>query len=201
MNILIDNGHGADTPGKQSPCGTLREYRYCRDIAREVVKRLKEAGVDAELLTPEDRDIALSVRVRRVNMKCREKGAANVALVSIHNNAAPPNDSQWHSARGWEAWTSKGQTRGDILAEALYNAARLQLPKETKIRCDFSDGDCDKEANFTILARTQCAACLTENLFQDNREDMAYLLSAEGRESIVKLHTEGILNFIKRCKS
>ena len=33
MIVLIDNGHGIDTPGKRSPDGKLREYKYCRQIA------------------------------------------------------------------------------------------------------------------------------------------------------------------------
>ena len=28
MKILIDNGHGENTPGKRSPDGSLREYAY-----------------------------------------------------------------------------------------------------------------------------------------------------------------------------
>lgn len=30
MKILIDNGHGSNTPGKCSPDGRLREYSYVR---------------------------------------------------------------------------------------------------------------------------------------------------------------------------
>ena len=33
MKILIDNGHGVDTAGKRSPDGSLREYKYTREIA------------------------------------------------------------------------------------------------------------------------------------------------------------------------
>jgi len=33
MKILIDNGHGSNTPGKCSPDGRLREYSYTREIA------------------------------------------------------------------------------------------------------------------------------------------------------------------------
>ncbi len=33
MKVLIDNGHGSDTPGKRSPNGRLREYAYTREIA------------------------------------------------------------------------------------------------------------------------------------------------------------------------
>lgn len=36
MKILIDNGHGRETPGKRSPDGRLLEYAYTRDIARHL---------------------------------------------------------------------------------------------------------------------------------------------------------------------
>lgn len=196
MKILIDNGHGVTTPGKRSPeGGALREYKYCREIAAEVVRRLKERGYDASLVTPEDADISLGERCNRVNAVCDKFGAKNVCLVSIHNNAAG-SGAQWMSARGWEAWTSKGQTQGDKLADCLYAAARKCLPAGTPIRTDRTDGDDDKEANFTILQRSKCAACLTENLFQDNREDVSYLLSDAGREAIVRLHVEGLIAYV-----
>ena len=43
-------------------------------------------------------------------------------LISIHANALG-NGSQWMKAQGWSAYTSKGQTKADILAECLYDAA------------------------------------------------------------------------------
>lgn len=195
MKILVDNGHGVTTKGKRSPDGRLLEFRYCRETAREVVMRIKARGYDAELLVPEDADISLGERCARVNARCDSLGVKNVCLVSIHLNAA--GCGEWKSARGWEAWTSKGQTRGDRLADCLYEAAKKHLPVGTKIRTDMSDGDCDKESNFTILYRSKCAACLTENLFQDNRDDVEWLLSAAGREAIVSLHADGIIDYIK----
>ena len=33
MKILIDAGHGIDTPGKRSPDGSFREYLWNREIA------------------------------------------------------------------------------------------------------------------------------------------------------------------------
>ena len=68
----------------------------------------------------------------------------------------------------------------------------------TKMRTDLADGDRDKEENFTILYRSRCPACLTENLFQDNREDVDYLLSDAGREAIVRLHVDGIKDYIAK---
>ena len=34
MKILIDNGHGENTPGKRSPDGLFREYKYAREICK-----------------------------------------------------------------------------------------------------------------------------------------------------------------------
>ena len=54
MRILLDNGHGENTPGKRSPVwpdGTqLYEYEFNRDIARRVHNALRGRGVDCELL-------------------------------------------------------------------------------------------------------------------------------------------------------
>ena len=65
-----------------------------------------------------------------------------------------------------------------------------------KIRKDLSDGDPDKESNFYILKNTKCPAVLTENLFQDNKEDVAFLTSQEGIRAIVNLHVEAIKKYL-----
>lgn len=210
MVILIDNGHGSDTAGKRSPDGRLLEYKYARETATAIVDKLSRKGYDALRIVTEDNDVSLQERVRRVNAVCAKYGTQNVLLVSIHCNAAPPNDGQWHKARGWSAWTSRSQTRGDRLADRLYAAAKVHLqdymrtfPANTKqkpIREDYSDGDPDFEAGFYILRKSLCAACLTENLFQDNRDDVRYLLSEEGRAAIADLHVAGIVNYINQVR-
>lgn len=195
MKILIDNGHGNNTPGKRSPDGLLRECFYTREIAAQVVYGLRRQGYDAELLVPELYDIKLLERVHRVNVKCQTYGASNVLLVSIHCNAAG-NGKEWMKARGWEAWTSSGQTEGDKLAECLYESALESFTPGTKIRSDWSDGDPDKESQFTLLVKSLCPAVLTENFFQDNKEDVEFLISQEGKDAIVKCHVEGIKKYI-----
>lgn len=67
MKIFIDNGHGIDTPGKRSPDGQFREYYYKRIVARRVTAKLQDLGFDAELLVPEENDVSLVGRCRRVN--------------------------------------------------------------------------------------------------------------------------------------
>ena len=195
MKILLDNGHGNNTPGKRSPDGLFREYAYTREIAALVAAKLRKEGYDAELLVPELYDITLLERVHRANVKCQTCGANNVLLVSIHCNAAG-SGKEWMNGRGWEAWTSAGQTEGDKLAECLYESALETFAPGTKIRSDWGDGDYDKENQFTILSKTLCPAVLTENFFMDNKDDVDYLLSSEGKEAIVKCHVHGIINYI-----
>ena len=66
------------------------------------------------------------------------------------------------------------------------------------IRRDMSDGDRDFEESFSVLTKTRCVAVLTENLFQDNKCDVAYLQSKEGFDVIVNIHVEAIVNWIFR---
>lgn len=189
MKILIDNGHGSNTKGKRSPDGRLMEYAYTREIAELVVSELLKKGIDAERIVREEVDVPLQERCRRVN----QYKASEAILVSIHCNAAG-SGADWMSSRGWEAWTSVGQTKADNLATCLYKAAD---EAGLKTRKDMTDGDPDKEEGFYILKHTVCPAVLTENLFQDNKEDVAFLLSEDGKQAIVNLHVNGIINFIK----
>lgn len=194
MIILIDNGHGSNTAGKCSPDGNFREYKYTREIAERLVNALRADGLNAQRIVTEENDISLAERCRRVNNVCKQYGTKNVILISIHNNAAGA-DGQWHTARGWEAWTSVGQTKSDMLATCLYEAAERS---GFKIRKDMADGDPDKEGHLYILKHTLCPAVLTENLFQDNKDDVSYLLSEEGMRTITALHVEGIKSYINQ---
>ena len=195
MLILIDNGHGLDTPGKRSPDGKFLEYAYNREIATRIVADLTDRGFTAQLLVPEEDDIPLSERVRRVNAACILHGKSNVILISVHVNAAG-NGSKWMTATGWSCYTSKGQTQSDKLAECLYEAAIKNFPGK-RIRTDKSDGDPDWEENFYILRNSLCPAVLTENFFIDNPSDLEYLQSRAGKQAIVDTHVEGIIEYLE----
>jgi N-acetylmuramoyl-L-alanine amidase len=194
MKILIDNGHGLNTPGKRSPDGKFLEATYTREIARRIVAELLDRGYDAELLVPENEDISLSERISRVNAHCQALGKSNVILVSIHVNAAG-NGSKWMNATGWSVYTCKGQTESDRLAECLYEAAMKNFPGRN-IRTDFSDGDSDWEEGFYILKHSLCAAVLTENFYMDSRADLEYLLSSAGKQAVVDTHVQGIVKWL-----
>ena len=194
MKIFIDNGHGLMTAGKRSPDGQFREAFYNREIAKRVVADLVDRGYDAELLVPEEDDISLEERVRRVNSVCFLLGKSNVILVSIHVNAAG-DGSKWMNATGWSCYTCKGQTQSDKLADCLYQAAIKNFPGK-RIRTDYSDNDPDWEENFYLLRKTPCVAVLSENFFMDSHSDLEYLQSRAGKQAIVDTHVEGIVEYL-----
>ena len=192
MKILIDNGHGSNTPGKCSPDKSLREYKWAREIAARIEAALKAKGYDAQRIVTEERDISLAERCRRVNAVCNRYGAKNVILVSVHNNAA--GSGGWHNATGWSGWVYTGASESTRrLAQLLYAEAERK-----GLRGNRSVPACKYwTANFYILKNTACPAVLTENLFQDNRQEVAYLLSEEGKATLTQLHIDGIVKYIK----
>ena len=194
MLILIDPGHGIDTPGKRSPDGKFLEYLWNRQITDLLLDRFMIMGIDASLVVTETNDITLSTRVQRVNRICSKVGASNVILLSIHSNAAG-DGSKWMSAQGWSCYTSKGNTKSDVIAECLYDAFETEF-SDRKIRKDMSDGDRDWEENFYILQKSKCPAVLLENFFYDNRDECAWLLKNETKERIADAIVKGISQYI-----
>lgn len=188
MKVLIDNGHGLDTAGKRSPDGRLLEYAYAREIARRLETELKAHGIDAVRITPEEYDVPLSERCRRAN----KYGSKGVLLVSIHCNAAGA-DGKWHNAHGWAAYVSNNASvNSKTLASCLIQAAKEQ---GLSVR-EYSHQVPYWTQNLAICRDTRCPAVLTENLFQDNRSDVNYLLSEDGKQAIVNLHVEGLIKYI-----
>lgn len=195
MKVLIDNGHG-DPPlsgGKHSPDNRLKEYYYCREIAQRVSRELTLRGVDTLLLVPEKTDTPLDKRVRKVNGWANKLGSQNVVLVSIHNNAAG-SDGKWHSATGFSVFISKNaSSKSKKLAQIFTdNATDMGL----------MGNRCVPPEKYWVqpLAMTRdtvCPAVLTENLFQDNKEDVDFLLSEEGKKAITTLHVNSIIQYIR----
>lgn len=209
--ILIDNGHGIDTKGKCSPDGKLREWAWTREVAQMLVEELTRRGYDAQRIVTENTDIPLNrgadSRVKRVNTICKAYGATNCLLVSIHINAAPDNPKvivrkdthgAWKTCRGFCVMVApNASTASKRLAATIYTEAekhKLQgnraVPK-------------DKYwiQSLAMCRDTNCPAVLTENLFQDNESDAAWLQTAEGKRTIVALHADGIEKYIKTQKS
>ena len=191
MKVLIDNGHGEDTSGKCSPDRKLREWAYTREIADLVVSGLRKLGVDAERIVRENTDVSLSERCKRANAIYRETGNKAI-LVSIHCNAAGSGE-KWMNACGWSVFVSNNaSTNSKKLAESL---SMVACEKGVNIRKPMP-GQLYWEQNLAICRDTNCPAVLTENFFQDNKEDVEYLLSAEGKLAVTEVHVKGIAKYL-----
>ena len=188
MKILIDNGHGKETPGKCSPDGRLKEYAYTREIADRLVTGLQNEGIDAQRIVPGENDVALFERVRRVNAIGKD-----AILVSIHCNAMG-SGAEWMPANGWSVFVGNNASMNSRrLARQLAQAA---LNRKVKVRRP-SPQKLYWTANFYICQKTNCPAVLVENFFQDNKEDVEFLLSEEGKQCVTNILLEGITNYLK----
>lgn len=189
--VILDNGHGIDTPGKRSPDELFFEWMWTRMFVKKLKTELEILDYLVFDIVPEDEDINLSERARRANNIIAQYGASNCIFISIHNNAAG-NGDRWYNVTGWEVYTTIGNNNSDKLATCLANACNCL---GIKLRADFIDGDPDKESNFTVIYKTNCPAVLTENMFMDSRNDVKFLTSEEGIDKLINLHLIGIQNY------
>ena len=193
--VILDAGHGSDTPGKCAPDKSLYEWSFNREIVAMLCERLYGLeNVQTVILVPEDNDVPLKERVRRVNTIVHDAKIAGkeVLLISIHINAA--GHGTWNNASGWSVWVSNNASeKSKQFAQIAYEQAKLLdlcgnrvVPKENYWT-----------SNFYILKNTPCPAVLTENMFQDNKEDVAFLKSEEGKEKIVSLHFNAVKKYLE----
>ena len=193
--VLLDAGHGKDTPGKCAPDKSLYEWQWNREIVALLCERLYGLeNIQTVILVPEEHDVPLKERVRRVNTIYHDAKIAGkeVLLISIHINAA--GHGAWNKASGWSVWVSNNASeKSKQFAQISYREAislGLQgnrvAPKENYW-----------SSNFYILKNTPCPAILTENMFQDNHDDVAFLKSEEGKEKIVELHVSAIKKYLE----
>ena len=194
MIILLDSGHGVDTPGKRSPDGVLREYKWCREMTQLVKNKLEVEGYQAiDILNGNEQDLRLSERCAIINNYCKQFGTRNCIAISIHINAAG-NDGTWRNAQGWSVFVGNNASNNSKrLAATLYTEAEKAGLKGN--RC------VPKEKywvqNLAMCRDTNCPAVLIENMFMDNKQDAAFLLSQEGKEIISNVIVNGIKNYIQ----
>ena len=203
----MGTAHRLREPGKQSCDGRLHEAVYSRQIVSELNAKLQAMGyrvmIDYEPLdlpkamqspsARQERQSELAMRVNFVNEVCRQEGAANVLYVSVHVNAMG-SDGQWHNANGWQVCVgTKASQRSKKLAACLFDAAKEHCLKMRQPTAKLKYW----EQSLYVLNNTKCPAVLTENLFQDNLDDVDFLLSDEGRHIIERLHIEGIIKYIE----
>ena len=193
--VILDAGHGKDTPGKCSPDKSLFEWQWNREIVAMLCERLYGLeNIQTVILVPEEYDVPLKERVRRVNTIVHDAKIENkeVLLISIHINAA--GHGTWNKASGWSVWVSNNASdKSKQFAQISYREAVLLGLQGNRVVPEEQYWT----SNFYILKNTPCPAVLTENLFQDNKDDVQFLKSEEGKEKIVGLHFNAIKKYLE----
>jgi len=193
IHLLIDNGHGYNTPGKCSPDKSYYEWDYTRRLADILFVTAEQFKLIPHFIVDEAKDISLSTRVKRINSYCDTYGSINCVMLSLHSNASTMGDS-WGSARGVSIWTTKSQNNSDKLAAELWYAGERILGKGY-MNADWSDKDPDFESNFTIIKGAKCPSVLIENHFHDNKEDLELLKNSAWRSKLALMYCEGIVSY------
>lgn len=190
--LILDNGHGSNTPGKCSPDRTLREYAWTRIMTDLIARKARAKGIRTEIIVPETTDVPLATRSARANAIARKHGLKKCLFISVHINAAGA-DGRWHDATGFTAWVAANASRNSKTFARLVTA-------EMKARGLGGNRAPNPlgyhTANFAVIRRADCPAVLTENLFQDNRTEVRYLLSPQGQDTIAEAHVAAIEKYI-----
>ena len=187
--VILDAGHGIDTPGKRSPIWSnntqLFEWKFNRNIVDYIIGYLEVANISYVKLIEESQDISLKERVDRINSIFKEyKDKYKIYLVSIHGNAA----DNAPTANGIEVFTSIGETKSDTIAEVFYSKLKNLGWKMRPNRSNKGG----KEENFYILKNSHCPAVLTENGFYTNEEECKKMLEFYWQKEIALAHYKAI---------
>lgn len=188
MKVLLDPAHGQDVKGKRSPDQRLLEWKWSREIIGRIEKRLDQLSISHERTWIGDTEPGLKKRCLAANSIAKKE---KCILISVHNDAL--GNGEWMNARGWSARVSlNASSNSKKLATMIAKAAKEM---DIKVRCP--KPDCMYwQQNLAICRDTTMPAVLVENLFMDNKSDLEYLLSEEGKETLTEVIVKGICNYI-----
>lgn len=181
--VFLDPGHGGHDPGAVGPSG-LKESDMALDVCLRA-RDLLDPYVMVFLSRERDEFVSLSRRAEKAN----EVGAD--AFVSYHFNAA--NSAM--TALSFEGFTTPGDNRSDDLATAILEHHGKLFPEQV-LRPDLSDGDPDKEANFTVIKRTACPSMLMEGEFIHTKHGEKLIKNPDNRQKMAEAVKLGVLEFL-----
>ena len=175
MKIMLDAGHGLNTPGKRSPDG-LKEYEFNRRVAaytKEYLNAFK--NVTVYYAHSDARDIPLKERTDKANHLKVD------AYVAIHANAY---GSTWNEAGGIETYV---YTTKPVGACQLAQKIQKNLVAFTGLA---NRGI--KTADFHVLRETNMTAVLAECGFMTNRKEARLMHTATYQKKCAQAITKAM---------
>lgn len=188
MRVVIDPGHAGRNidPGAVNKTTGLQEADISLSVSRLVEKYLLAVGYEVKLTRTDFEQVEtddLSYRTTLAN----DWGAD--IFISLHCNSATNQ-----KAKGYEVWTSPGNTLGDKLATCIYEQIAAEFPDRAG-RTDYSDGDPDKESRFYVLVHTDAPACLVEMAFISNDAEAELLADAAWQDRYARAIARGVTDY------
>jgi N-acetylmuramoyl-L-alanine amidase len=207
--VFLDAGHGGVDPKVKLPNGYTTYPSKCaqhnngifhsygwffegvfnRAVTELIGQYLNDWGFSTMKVYDSVIDVSLGKRVAKANFAAKTFEAS--LYLSIHGNAAMRKE-----ARGFEVFTSPGQTRSDIYAEFLFKEIKEAFPKWI-FRSDLTDGDHDKEERFYVLTKTDMPAVLSENGFFTNYHDARMMFDPTFQNTLALSHARAVVDYAK----
>ncbi len=183
--VALDDGHGANTPGKQTPFvnelgRVIHENEFNQAVVTFLDIELKRCGFKTLLTAPTEEDTSLTERTNLANSK-----GADI-FVSIHYNAL-------------------GNTWGNTEGQAIYVMTPASAnPKSVRLAeaiAKYLKGGTRQiwrgvlEENFHVLRETKMPAILSENGFMDNHKEALYMVDPKFQLEVAQEHAKGICDY------
>ena len=188
ITIILDAGHGKETPGKRWTFGdkTLYEWQFTRELSKRIKTVCDQLNIKCIQANTDDTDPSLTARANNINNFVRQEAELGnqCLMISLHGNA-----SAKHDATGWEVFSTVGTTNSDKFANIMCKEFSKVFP-DKRLRGH-------KEKNFTVLYKCACPCVLTENFFYDHQKDFDIMTSEEGLQKITDLHMAAICDYIE----
>ena len=184
VKIVIDAGHGFNTPGKRSP-DDEREWSFNNKVAKYAIAKLKTYK-NVEILRVDDptgkTDVPLTTRTTLAN-----EWQADV-YASIHHNTLA---DKWGSHSGIETYTMDNPTA---------NPKSIEIAGAIHPRIVMAMGISDrgmKRANFHVLRESAMPAFLSEGGFMDSTVDILKLRDNHYLQAQGEAIAEGLAIYFK----
>lgn len=217
VDVVLDPGHGGSNTGSPGR-GEMLEKRATLALAKQVRRRLVEAGLSVRLTRTDDGYVPIRARARMAN------ALSPRCFVSIHTNASPD-----HARRGVETYLLSREAvdirarraarlatsdsaalvaEQRVLAEAkashkLAELVQRHLLEGASSRSEgyFPVDRGVRQASHDVLADAEGAAILIEAGFLDHPVEGRLLASPEGQAEIARRIADGIVSYLHQSSS
>lgn len=193
--VVLDPGHGAETPGKRSPDGTYREHEFNLDVAVQIKEHLERHGVAVTLTRTDEHELVPHSDTKKMDSQSLAKrveisnAVSPDLFVSIHSNASG-DGRDWTDPDGYGIYTSlAGDTAGrNIAAKAI-----LKRAQEAGITLW---GGGLHHTPYYVLRNTAAPAVIIEHGFHTNKAETELLKNGTYRALLSEVDAKGILDYL-----